>query len=169
MNGREWCDREPQRACVNKQRGGCCRARQVTSVMSNSLQPYGLQPARLLCPKFSRQEYWSGLSFLSPEAVSDPGVKPASLTSPALADGFFTTVATWEALILAEKKETYQNISICSNICWLSVICRMYCCQYSTSYVFSKPNLIWLDTLFLRMKKQTGTCFLILLNLTSIP
>jgi len=47
------------------------------------------------------------LSFLSPETVSDPGVKPASLTSPALADGFFTTVATWEALILAEKKETY--------------------------------------------------------------
>lgn len=38
--------------------------------------------------------------------------------------------------------------------------------------MYSKPNLIWLETLFLRMKKQTGTCFLILLNLlnlTSIP
>ena len=30
--------------------------------MSNSLQPYGLQSARFLCPwGFSRQEYWSGL------------------------------------------------------------------------------------------------------------
>ena len=31
-------------------------------VMSHSLQPHGLQPARFLCPRgFSRQEYWSGL------------------------------------------------------------------------------------------------------------
>ena len=31
-------------------------------VVSDSLQPHGLQPARLLCPwGFSRQEYWSGL------------------------------------------------------------------------------------------------------------
>ena len=30
--------------------------------MSNSLQPYGPQPARFLCPwGFSRQEFWSGL------------------------------------------------------------------------------------------------------------
>ena len=32
------------------------------SVMSHSLQPYGLQPVRLLCPQgFSRREYWRGL------------------------------------------------------------------------------------------------------------
>ena len=35
--------------------------------------------------------------------------------------------------------------------------------------MYSKPNLIWLETLFLKTKKQTGTCFLILLTLTSIP
>ena len=28
---------------------------------------------------FSRHEYWSGLSFLSPEDVSHPGIKPVSL------------------------------------------------------------------------------------------
>ena len=28
------------------------------SVVSPSLQPYGLQSARLLCPGDSRQEYW---------------------------------------------------------------------------------------------------------------
>ena len=47
---------------------------------------------------FPRQEYWSGLLFLSPGDLPDlPGIKPMSLTSPALAVGFFTTNATWEA------------------------------------------------------------------------
>ena len=32
-----------------------------------------------------------------PGDLPDPGIKPASLTSPALAGGFFTTNATWEA------------------------------------------------------------------------
>ena len=46
---------------------------------------------------FSRQEYWSGLPFPSPEDLSNPGIKPVSLLSPALTDEFFTTSATWEA------------------------------------------------------------------------
>ena len=45
----------------------------------------------------SRQEYWSGLPFLPPGDLPDPGIEPASLASPALAGGFFTTSATWEA------------------------------------------------------------------------
>ena len=49
---------------------------------------------------FSRQEYWSGLLRAPPGDLPDPGIKPMSLTSPALADGFFTTNATWEALEL---------------------------------------------------------------------
>ena len=31
-----------------------------------------------------------------PGDLPNPGIKPASLTSPALAGGFFTTSATWE-------------------------------------------------------------------------
>ena len=46
---------------------------------------------------FSRQEYWSGLPFLSSEDPPDPGIEPMSLRSPALAGMFFTTSATWEA------------------------------------------------------------------------
>ena len=38
---------------------------------------------------FSRQEYWSGLPWPLPGDLSDPGVEPAPLMSPALADVFF--------------------------------------------------------------------------------
>ena len=43
---------------------------------------------------FSRQEYWSGLPFPSSRNLSNPGIEPMSLMSPALAGGFFTTSAT---------------------------------------------------------------------------
>ena len=45
----------------------------------------------------SRQEYWSGLSFPPPGGLPNPGIKPMSLTSPALAGRFFTTSDAWEA------------------------------------------------------------------------
>ena len=77
--------------------------------------------------EFPRQEYWSGLPFPSPEDLPNPGIKhrspamqadslptdlqgkpdlpnpgiePASLTSLALAGGFFPTSATWEAILV---------------------------------------------------------------------
>ena len=46
---------------------------------------------------FSRQEYWSGLPCPSPGDLPDPGIEHGSLMSPALAGGFFTTSAMWEA------------------------------------------------------------------------
>ena len=46
---------------------------------------------------FSRQGYWSGLPCPPPGDLPDPGIELASLISPALAVGFFTTSATWEA------------------------------------------------------------------------
>ena len=42
---------------------------------------------------FPRQEDWSGLPFPSPGDLSNPGIKPAS---PALANVFFTTSASWK-------------------------------------------------------------------------
>ena len=47
---------------------------------------------------FSRQEHWSGLPCSPPGDLPDPGIEPASLTSPALAGWFFTTTTSWEAL-----------------------------------------------------------------------
>ena len=37
------------------------------------------------------QEYWSGLPFPPPRDLPDPGIKPTSPESPALAGGFFIT------------------------------------------------------------------------------
>ena len=50
-----------------------------------------------LSMEFSRQEYWSGLPFLYPGDLPDPGIKPASFMSPALTGGFFTTSTIREA------------------------------------------------------------------------
>ena len=66
--------------------------------------------------EFSRQEHWSGLSFPPPRDLPDSGIEPASLEFLALAGGFFTGSATWEAL---KRTDHYQIVS--SSI--LSVIC----------------------------------------------
>ena len=43
--------------------------------------------------EFSRQENWGGLPFPSPGDLPNPGIKPVSLVSPALAGRFFTTAS----------------------------------------------------------------------------
>ena len=53
-------------------------------------------PQAPLSMGFSRQEQWSGLPCPSPGDLSHPGIEPASLMSPALAGGFFTSSATWD-------------------------------------------------------------------------
>ena len=48
---------------------------------------HGILQARMLCP--------------SPGDLPDPGIKPLSLKSPALAGGFFITNTTWKVLLNA--------------------------------------------------------------------
>ena len=48
---------------------------------------------------FSRQEYWSGPPGPPTGDLPDPGTEAASLTSPALAGGFFITSTTWKATL----------------------------------------------------------------------
>ena len=66
---------------------------------------------------FSRQEYWSELSCHPRGDLSDPGVKPASLKSPALADRFFTTSANWDAhtpikIMFLQKQKIKEEIFV---------------------------------------------------------
>ena len=70
-----------------------------------------------------RQEYWSGLPFPSAGDLPHPLIEPTSLTSPALAGEFFTTIATWEAPLRPYR--SFQNIEYSSlhnavGPCWLS-------------------------------------------------
>ena len=59
--------------------------------MSESVTPWTVAHQAPLSMEFSRQEYWSGLPFLTPWELPDPEIKPTSLASPALSGGFFTT------------------------------------------------------------------------------
>ena len=71
------------------------------SVVSSSLQPYGLlthqTPVSMGLP---RQEYWSGLPFPLPGDLCDTRIKPTNTVSPTLADGSFPT---WEALFYIDR------------------------------------------------------------------
>ena len=52
------------------------------SVVSSSLQLYGLQSTRILCPwDFSQEKYWSGLPFPPPGDLPNPDIEPKSIAS----------------------------------------------------------------------------------------
>ena len=48
------------------------------------------------------------MPFPLPGGLPDPGIEPVSLGSPALARGFFTTGATWEAVREAEMESNHS-------------------------------------------------------------
>ena len=77
------------------------------SVVSNSLQLHGLQPAQTpLSMEFPRQEYWSGLPFPSPGDPPNPGIEPMSPVSPPLAGRFFTTKPPGKSLRQMNRSKT---------------------------------------------------------------
>ena len=67
--------------------------------MSDSMTPWTVAYQAPLSMGFSSQEYWNGLLCPPPGDLPNPGIEPISLMSPALVGQFFTTSATWEALI----------------------------------------------------------------------
>ena len=66
--------------------------------------------------KFSKQEYWSGLLCPLPGDLSDPGIEPTSLQSPALAGGLFTTSVTWEAHLFPAAAAA-KSLQSCPTLC----------------------------------------------------
>jgi hypothetical protein len=78
----------------------------VCSVMSNFLWPYGLLPTSLLYPwNFPGKNTGVRCYFLLLEIFPTQGSNPCLLCLPALAGGFFTTRATWKVL----KTSTSQS------------------------------------------------------------
>ena len=83
---------------------------------------------------FSRQEYWSGLPCPPPGDLPHPGIEPMSLMSPALIDGFFTTIAPWEAQVWAMLRyschDCSQFLNACTPFSW-TVLLFCFCCNKS--------------------------------------
>ena len=83
---------------------------------------------------FFRQEYWSGLPFPSPGDLPNPGIES---TSPALADGVFTTEPPGELrVLLPSSLFTFPapHSSRCSiNACGikLNALYTFYFCYFS--------------------------------------
>ena len=81
-----------------------------------------------LSMEFSRQEYWSGLPFPTPGALSDPGIKPKSLVSPALAGGFFITKPPENPMcVCAHKHICIKNHHFCKKLVGGSTEDRCVC------------------------------------------
>ena len=78
----------------------CCCAQY--SVTYDSATPQTVARQAPLSMGLSRQEHWSGLPFPTPGDLPNPGIKPESLVSPALAGGFFST----------EPPVMYTNVKI---------------------------------------------------------
>ena len=57
------------------------------AVVSDSATPWTVAHQVPLSMEFSRQEYWSGVPFHPPGDLPEPGIKPVSPASPALAGG----------------------------------------------------------------------------------
>ena len=62
-----------------------------------------------------------------PGDLPNPGIEPASLIFPALADRFFTTSATWEAL-------KHLNLNILNILLIIDVAARFHSMPISTSF-----------------------------------
>ena len=81
---------------VKSQRAACVHAQSLPSCPT-LCDPMDLARQAPLAMGFSRQEYWSGLPCPPSGDLPEAGIESESLVSPALAGGFFTTSATWEA------------------------------------------------------------------------
>ena len=64
--------------------------------------------------EFSRYEYWSGLPFPPPGYLPDLVIKPMSLSSPALAGIFFTTVL-WKPC--TQRRVMPKNVQTTIQLC----------------------------------------------------
>ena len=64
------------------------------------MTPWTVAHQAPLSTGFSRQEYWSRLPCPPPGDLPNPGTESPSLSSPTLADEFFTTSAIWEVPLI---------------------------------------------------------------------
>ena len=92
-------------------------------MVSNSVQPYGLQPVRLLCPWDSPgQNTGVGCHALLQGIFLTQGSKLRLSCLPALAGRVFTISATWEAHLLCGQSTN-----------WIIIILQRVSCRSESS------------------------------------
>ena len=85
-----WGGESPRNSCIRlKSSERPCVCVPSCSVVSHSVTPWTVAYRSPLPMGFPRQEYWGVLPFPPPGDLPNPGIEPVSLTSPALAGGFF--------------------------------------------------------------------------------
>ena len=108
--------------------------------------------------QFPRQEYWSGLPFPSPGVLPNPGIKPKSPASPALAGRFSATEPPGKPIMidlcscsivsdslwpprLQHARLPYPSLSarVCPNSCPLS----KWCYKTISSSVTPFSSCLW--------------------------
>ena len=100
-----------------------------------------------LSMEFSSQEYWSGLPCPPPGDLPEPGIKPTSLMSSALASRLFTTSTTWEvpfSAILQHKIKRIKKKFLSSSEYQLS----LWPNSDHLSHIWEKKNSFQISCLF---------------------
>ena len=109
--------------CLKHVFGWMCCAILSCSIMSNSVRPHGLQPARLLCPRgFSRQEYWSGLPCPPPGDLPNPGIEPRSTSLQG--DSLLSKLAGKPLMI--DRSFNINYVYFISLFLMISVLCILF-------------------------------------------
>ena len=123
--------------------------------MPDSGTPWAMARQAPLSLGFSRHEYRSGLQFLSPGDLPHPGTEPASLTSPALAGGFFTTVPPGKP---ARKGSFTQQVFTKPLLC--ARLCGKTASKTATVSALLKETFLWEKQVkisnFIFVNKGTG-------------
>ena len=101
---------------------GSKKAVHACSVMSDFLWPHRLVAHQALLSKgFLQARKLERVIFPSPGELLDPGIKPASLASPALTGGFFIS---WSIRKAQEGRKAEERNSGCS-LCCREVVCPL--------------------------------------------
>ena len=122
----------------------CVRARALSRVRFFAT-PWTVAWHVPLSMEFSRQEYWTGLPFPTPEDLPDPEIEPTSL---ALAGGFFTTMPLGKPPCLGHANKQKQIIGVGgdSNILpWLSLLITVNAVLSYRHVFYEETSVLFLD------------------------
>ena len=81
---------------------------------------------------FSRQEYWSGLTFHPPGNLPDPGIEPWSPVVSCIAGGYFTILANRKAPVGMSLRQIREVLK--DREAWRAAVHGVVCKESDTSW-----------------------------------